>query len=80
MSEKELSIQVTEINSIEIDNVDFAEAGKDEVFQKLAADAASANQEDARLRIEGRNRQYPITVYSSLISSALSIIQRDIPP
>lgn len=33
MSEEKLSIQVTEVNSVQIDDVDFAEAGKDEVFQ-----------------------------------------------
>lgn len=67
MSEKELSVQVTEVNSVEIDDVNFAEAGKDEVFQKLAADTTSANQEDARLRIEGRNRQHQTAVNSPLV-------------
>jgi hypothetical protein len=33
MAEEELSIQVTEVDSIQIDYVDFAEAGKDEVFK-----------------------------------------------
>lgn len=33
MSEEKLSVQVTEVDRIKIDNVNFAEAGKDEVFQ-----------------------------------------------
>jgi hypothetical protein len=33
MSEKELSIQVAKIDSIQIDDVDFAEACEDEVFK-----------------------------------------------
>jgi hypothetical protein len=33
MSEEELSIQVTQVNSVEINDVDFAKAGEDEVFE-----------------------------------------------
>jgi hypothetical protein len=70
MSEKELSVQVTEVNSVEIDNVNFAEAGKDEVFQKLAADTTSANQEDARLRIEAGT----VSIQPQLIAPSYSIL------
>lgn len=49
MSEKKLSIEVTEIDSIEIDDVNFAEASQDEVFEKFAADAAGADKENTRL-------------------------------
>lgn len=33
MSKEELAVQVTEINGIEVDNVDFTEASENEVFQ-----------------------------------------------
>lgn len=33
MSKKELTIKIAQINGIEVDDVDFAEPGKDEVFQ-----------------------------------------------
>lgn len=33
MAEKELSVQVAEVDSIQIDDVHFAEAGEDEVFK-----------------------------------------------
>jgi hypothetical protein len=49
VAEEELAIQVTEIDCIEIDDVNLAEAGEDEVFEQLAADAAGSNKEDARL-------------------------------
>lgn len=33
MSKKELTIEIAQINCVKVDNVDFAEAGEDEVFQ-----------------------------------------------
>ena len=51
MSEEELAIEVAQVDCIQVDNVDFAEPGQDEVFEEFAADAACANKEDARLKI-----------------------------
>lgn len=42
-AEKELAIQITQIDGVEVDYVDFAETGQDEVFEQLAADATSAH-------------------------------------
>lgn len=33
MSKQELTIEIAQINGIEVDDVDFAEPGEDEVFQ-----------------------------------------------
>lgn len=33
MSKQELAIEIAQINGIEVDDVDFAEPGEDEVFQ-----------------------------------------------
>lgn len=50
MSEEELTVEVAQVDCIKVDDVDFAESREDEVFEELAADAAGANKEDARLR------------------------------
>lgn len=47
MSKKELTIEVAQINGVKVDDVDFAEPGEDEVFQKLTADAACADKKNA---------------------------------
>lgn len=49
LSEEELSIEVTEIYRIEIDNVDFTETGENKILEQFAADSAGADQEHARL-------------------------------
>lgn len=56
MSEEELPVKVAEVDGIEIDNVDFAEAAEDEVLEELAADAASAYQEHAGLDKDSRRQ------------------------
>lgn len=50
VTEEELAIEVTEVDSIEIDDMDFAEAGQDEVLEEFAANAAGAYEEDFGLR------------------------------
>lgn len=80
MAEKELSIQVTEVDSVQIDDMDFAEACKDKVFQELAADATSTNQEYARLRTKNVKRQYPIKAFIFIKLCSFPIIKRAIPP
>lgn len=49
MPEEELAIEIAQIDCIEIDDVDFAEPGQDEVFEELTADPTCANKEDTRL-------------------------------
>ncbi len=49
VSEKELAVEITEIDCIEIDNVDFPEASENQVLEQLAADSTSAHHEHARL-------------------------------
>ena len=50
MAEKKLSIQIAEINRIEVDDVNLTEAGEDEVFQKLTSNSTSANQKYSGLQ------------------------------
>ena len=47
--EKELPIEVAEVDGVEVDNVDLAKAGEDKVLEKLAPDASGAYHQDARL-------------------------------
>lgn len=49
VAEKELSVQVGEIDGVKVDNVDFAEAGQHQVLEELTANAASTNHEHASL-------------------------------
>jgi hypothetical protein len=49
VSEEELAVEVAEVDCVEIDDVDFAEAGEGEVLEKFAADPAGADEEDAGL-------------------------------
>jgi len=50
MSEEKLAIQVAQVDGVKIDDMDFTEACEDEVLQDFAADAASADKEDTRLK------------------------------
>lgn len=47
--EKELAIEVAEVNCVEIDDMDFAKAGEDKVLEQFAADSASTDHEHPRL-------------------------------
>lgn len=49
--EQELAVEVGQVNGVEIHDVDVAEAGKHEVLEQLTSNAASADHEDARLRV-----------------------------
>jgi hypothetical protein len=49
VAEEELAIEIAQINRVEVDDVDLAEAGQDEVLEQLAADAAGAYHQHARL-------------------------------
>lgn len=49
VAEQELAVEVAKIDGVEIDNVDFTEAGENEVLEQLAANAASSYHEHARL-------------------------------
>jgi hypothetical protein len=43
MAEEELSIQVAEIDCVEIHNVDFPKTTDDKILEKFAPDAASTD-------------------------------------
>lgn len=49
MAKEKLTIQVAEVNRVEVHNMDFAEAGEEKVLEQLAADTSRADQEDAGL-------------------------------
>lgn len=51
LSEQELTVQVGQVNRVEIDNVNFAKACQDEIFQQFASNTASADHEHTRLDI-----------------------------
>lgn len=52
MTEEELAVQIRKVDRVEIDNVDLAKAGEDEIFEKLATNTAGTDHENARLKIE----------------------------
>lgn len=43
MTKEELTIEIAEINGIQIDNMNLAEASKDEVLEKLAPNPSCTN-------------------------------------
>jgi hypothetical protein len=43
MSEQKLTVQVAQIDGVEINNMDLSKAGQDQILEQLASDAASAN-------------------------------------
>lgn len=43
MAEEELAVEVGEVNRVEIDQVDLAKAGADEILEELAANATGAD-------------------------------------
>jgi hypothetical protein len=47
--EKELPIEVAEVDGVEVDDVDLAKAGEDEVLEKLASDSSGAYHQNTRL-------------------------------
>lgn len=49
VTKEELTIEVTEVDGVQIDDVDLAEAGEDKILQKFAANSSSANHQNARL-------------------------------
>jgi hypothetical protein len=48
-AEQKLPVQVAQVNRVEVDNVDFAKPGQDQILEQLAADAAGSDHEHARL-------------------------------
>lgn len=49
VSEEELSVEITQIDGVEVDNVDVAKAEEDYVLQEFAADATGTDHKDSRL-------------------------------
>lgn len=50
LSKEKLPVQIAEVYRVQVDNVNFAIAGKGKVLEKLAADSASPNEKHTRLR------------------------------
>lgn len=46
LSEEKLTVEIGEINCIEVNDVNLTEPSEDEVFEELAANAAGADKED----------------------------------
>jgi hypothetical protein len=51
VAEQKLAIQITQIDRVQVDNMDFAKAREHQVLEQFAADAASADHQDARLHV-----------------------------
>jgi hypothetical protein len=51
VSEEELAIQIAQVDGVQVDDVDFAEAGQQQVLEQFAADPAGANEKDVRLEV-----------------------------
>ena len=51
VTEEKLSIQITKVDGIQIDNVDLAEAGEDKVLQKFTTDSSGADHQHTGLMI-----------------------------
>ena len=50
VAEQELAVEVAEVDGIEVYNVDFAEASKNKILEKLATNSTGADHEHASLR------------------------------
>ena len=49
LAEKKLAIQVAQVDSIEINDVDFGKSSEDEILQQLATDAAGTDHKHSSL-------------------------------
>lgn len=49
-AEQELAVEITQIDCVEVDDMDFAESGEQEVLQQFASDATSTHEKHARLK------------------------------
>jgi hypothetical protein len=47
MAEKKLTVQVAQVNGVEVNDVYFTKPSKQEVFEELAADSSSADEKDS---------------------------------
>jgi len=53
VSEEKLAVEVAEVDCVEVDDVDFAEAGEGEVLEKFAADPAGADEVGRQVSARG---------------------------
>lgn len=49
LTKEELTVEVAEVDCVQINDVDLAEAGEDKILQKLAPNSSSADHQNARL-------------------------------
>lgn len=50
VSEEELSVEVTQVDGIEVDDMNVAKAEEDKVLEKFAADTTGTDHKDSRLQ------------------------------
>jgi hypothetical protein len=72
LSKEELTIQVAQIDCIEVNYVDLTEASEDEVLQELAADPACADEKNARLRRECVSSKQDPGIVDTVLTSLTS--------
>ena len=77
LPEEELAIEVAQVDGVEVDDVDFAKPGQDEVLEELAANTACADEEDTGLArgVLVLNRRCEWTI-SHLLHEAICSAQR----
>lgn len=50
VSEEELTVEIAQVDGVQVDNVDLAVTGEHEVLEEFASDATSSDHQHARLR------------------------------
>jgi len=79
MAKEELAVEVTEVDCIEIDDVNLSEAGENEVFEQLASDAACSNEQDARLEERKKRGQNWIAALNLMSRGVSTTVRVSIP-
>ena len=72
LSKEELTIEVAQIDGIEVNDMYFAKAGQDEVLEELTADSACADEENARLRRKCVNSKQDRGTVNDVLTSLTS--------
>lgn len=49
LTKEELTVEVAEVDGVQINDVDLTEAGENKILQQLAANSSSADHQNARL-------------------------------
>ena len=49
LPKEELAVEITQVDGIQVDDMNFAETGQDQVLEELATDSAGTDEKNARL-------------------------------